>query len=96
MESITATWQSVQSVVTTYLAPTMHRGARIKVSCDAGSKIVPWDYELSPDENYRAAASALIGELGWDNLSWHMGALPRQGTGNACCVFVCTSFSVAL
>jgi hypothetical protein len=49
----------MQAIITKYLGPTNTRGSRVKASCQRGSKIVPWDHELCPDENHEAACAAL-------------------------------------
>lgn len=51
----------MQAIVTKYLAPTNHHGARVKATCDTGSDrpftaTVAWDYALSTPDNHRAAA----------------------------------------
>jgi hypothetical protein len=55
-----------QSIETKYLHPTNHKGARIVAKCDAGRKILPWEYELNVAENHALAACALAKSLGWD------------------------------
>lgn len=72
-----------QAITTKFLAPTNHKGARIKASADAGHVTVDWDYSLNVEGNHKAAAKALVSHLGWSGV-WHGGALP--GTGYA---FVC-------
>ena len=57
---------SKQAIETKYLGPTNHRGARIVAKCDAGRKVVPWEYELDVPENHALAACALAKSLGWD------------------------------
>tara|TARA_R110002110_G_scaffold308657_1_gene522309 strand:+ start:219 stop:482 length:264 start_codon:yes stop_codon:yes gene_type:complete len=55
-----------QSIETKYLHPTNHKGARIVARCDAGRKVIPWEYELNAAENHALAACALATVLGWD------------------------------
>ena len=66
------------AIVTKFLPPTNHRGARIKAMSDAGSLTVSWDYEVGVPENHLRAAEALMQKLGWD---WPIvgGALPGSG-----------------
>lgn len=54
-----------QAISTKYLAPTNHKGARIKATCDAGSVTIAWEYEISDLQNYAEAARALCLKLGW-------------------------------
>lgn len=54
-----------QAILTRYLGPTNHRGARVKATCDAGSVTVPWDYAQDPARNHELAAHALCRKLGW-------------------------------
>lgn len=55
----------MQAIKTKYLAPTNHRGARIKATCDAKSITVSYAYELSIEENHRLAAIELKTSLNW-------------------------------
>ena len=49
-----------------YLAPTDHRGSRIKATAGKGISItIPYPYELSHEHVYEAAALALIEKMGW-------------------------------
>jgi len=51
-----------------YLAPTDHRGSRIKATAGKGISVtIPYDYSLSTYELYEAAALALIEKRGWRN-----------------------------
>ncbi len=75
----------MQAIVTKWLGPTNTKGSRIKVKCQAGTMIVPWDSGLGVEENHKAAAAILIAKLGWDQDcygKWHAGALPDD-TGYA-------------
>lgn len=80
----------MQAIVTKYLGPTNHRGARVKAQCQAGSIVIPWDDALDTDANHDAAARALICKLGWDGpyyqQEWYRGGSPK-GDGN---VYVCS------
>ena len=51
-----------QAIQTKYIAPTDHKGARVKAFCAAGSVTVGFDY--AGNENH-AAALALLDKLGW-------------------------------
>ncbi len=63
-----------QAVATRYIGPTNHRGTRVVAHCDAGKLTVAWDYELDVEANHRAAALALITQLGWSG-HWHGGSM---------------------
>lgn len=69
-----------QAIVTRYLGPTDHRGARVKATAAAGSVTIPWDHALNVDENHDAAACALAHKLGWCR-EWIAGGHP-DGRGN--------------
>jgi hypothetical protein len=49
-----------QAILTKYLSPTDHRGARIKASCDRGSITIPYPYEMRNSESHIVAAKKLI------------------------------------
>ena len=93
----------MQAITTRYLGQTNHRGSRIVAQCNARRIIVPWDYDLDTEDNHRAAAKALIAQLGWDNkrwsggpLSWTMGCIhhtPKGGYVHVPC-FEFNSYSV--
>lgn len=68
----------MQAIVTRFLAPTNHRGARIKATAQAGALTVPWDYALGVEENHRAAALAFATRWGWPVEGAMMGALPNE------------------
>jgi hypothetical protein len=70
----------MQAIVTKYIGPTNHRGARVKATCQAGSVVIPYDYALGTYENHDAAARALLEKLGWCG-QWFGGGMP-DGTGN--------------
>jgi hypothetical protein len=77
----------MQAIVTKFLGPTNHRGARIKAKCQAGAITVPYDHAVH--EPHDVAAIALRAKLGWDDGRFSKmarGSLP-DGTGN-CYVFV--------
>ena len=68
----------MQAITTRYLGPTNCRGSRIVAQCAARRIIVSWDYELNTEDNHKAAAKALIAQLGWDAMRWSGG--PRTWT----------------
>tara|TARA_R110000868_G_scaffold102859_1_gene283426 strand:+ start:721 stop:1140 length:420 start_codon:yes stop_codon:yes gene_type:complete len=67
----------MQAIITKYISPTNHRGARIKATAKAGSVTVPYDHAQDHDEPFRAAARALCAKFGWefDHVS---GGLPDE------------------
>jgi len=80
----------MRAILTKYIGPTDHRGARVKARAFGASIIVPWDYEHGA-ENHARAALALIFKMGWTRPGedsrdipdrFHVGALP-DGTGYA-------------
>lgn len=68
-----------QAILTKYLGPTNHRGARIKAWCSGGQLIMPWDHSLSVESNHAAAGQALVKKRGW-HYQYSMAPLP-DGTG---------------
>lgn len=70
-----------QAIVTKFLGPTNHRGARVKAMASAGSVVVSWDYAEGIDANHARAAKALADKFGWGG-SWAGGGMPG-GNGNA-------------
>jgi hypothetical protein len=52
--------QTMQSIQTKYLPPTDTKGARIKATCERGTRTIPYPYELSGDSVHREAALQLI------------------------------------
>ena len=73
----------MQAIVTKYLGPTNHHGARVKATCQAMYKVVSWDDALDVDENHRVACRMLCQELGWryTDALWVGGGMP-DGRGN--------------
>lgn len=65
---------SRQAIITKYIGPTNARGSRVRASCDASAISWPWDYALSAEENYVAAALALAKKLGWGD-RWERGGI---------------------
>jgi hypothetical protein len=54
-----------QAITTRYLGATNHRGSRVKAYAQAGTKTIPWDHALDPEDNHRAAAEALANDRRW-------------------------------
>ena len=78
----------MQAIQTKYIAPTNHRGSRIKAWCDAGSKTISYPYGLNVDLAHYDAALQLQNQLGWigDNYGiLKQGCLPN---GDYCHVLV--------
>src|SRR6476469_1499080 len=71
---------SYQAIETKFFGPTNHRGARIRVRCQARTMFVAWDYSLGIDHNHDAAARALAEKLAWRG-SWFAGC-NVAGSGN--------------
>jgi hypothetical protein len=72
-------------IITKYFGPSNTRGTRIKASARDRAVYVPWDYELSIEDNHLAAAQALVHELWPDNAEnpeLHGGPMPN-GDGYA-------------
>ena len=55
-----------QAIETKYLPATQHLGERIVAKCDAGRKLVPWEYGLDLAEHHALAACELAKTLEWD------------------------------
>lgn len=56
----------MQAIITKFVNPTDHKGARIKATCDAGSITIPYPHELGEGSKAHAlAAMALVRKLGW-------------------------------
>ena len=72
------TRDGMQAIVTRYLGPTNHRGARIKATCNACGVTIPYPYELSGAAVHRAAADALMLKMGWQ-ATLYCGGLPNGG-----------------
>lgn len=76
----------MQAILTKYLCPTNHRGARIAASCMAARIVVPYDDGMGLDHNHETAARLLMQQLGWDkNRRPASGTLPN---GDFCHVMV--------
>lgn len=70
----------MQSIITRYRGPTARKPSRISAwasggGTEAATRIsVGYDYELTADQNHRAAACELARRLGWRG-RWHQGEL---------------------
>jgi hypothetical protein len=73
----------MQAIITKFIGPTNHRGARIKAIAAAGSVTVPYEYGTDTEGAHRVAAVAFCEKFGWtfDHIA---GDLPDGST-----VFVC-------
>ena len=71
---------SYQAIETRFFGPTNHRGARIRVRCQARTMFVAWDYSLGIDHNHDAAARELAEKLEWRG-RWFGGG-SASGSGN--------------
>ena len=63
------------SVFTTFLPPTNHRGARVKVKRTDHTQgdptlTVSWDHALNVAENHADAVRQFVEMLGWDHSDW--------------------------
>ena len=57
----------MQTITTTFRAPTDTRGAKIQAKTTSGiKKVLDWDYALDTLDNHVKAAEALAKELKWD------------------------------
>ena len=61
----------MQAIITKYLPATNHRPARIKASCQRGSRIVSWDYAFDVEGNHRLAANKLLGRFMSEDVKTH-------------------------
>lgn len=67
----------MQAILTRFLGPTNHRGARIVAGCDARRAVYSWDYALGVSDNHAIAARSLAHDLGWlDGHRIESGSLP--------------------
>ena len=69
-----------QAIETKFFGPTNHRGARIRVRCQARTMFVAWDHALGVEGNHDAAAQTLAEKLGWRG-KWFAGG-NTIGSGN--------------
>lgn len=68
-----------QAIVTRFIGPTNHRGARVIAKAEAGRVTVSWDHAIGVEANHAAAAKALADKWGWSG-KWYGGSV---GTGYA-------------
>lgn len=54
-----------QAIEVKVIPATTTKDTRLKASCQAGYRVVPWDDDLERDENHKAAAFNLASDLGW-------------------------------
>ena len=55
-----------QAIMTKYLGPTLRRPSRIVAQADAGRVVVSCRFDLSNEDNHKAAARTLMFKLGWN------------------------------
>lgn len=75
----------MQALSTRYLGPTDHRGARVKVSAERGSVVVPWDDALDTAANHCRAALRALERWEWSG-RWVGGSSTSNPRGF---IFVC-------
>ena len=69
-----------QAITTKYLAPTNHKGARIKAECAGGKIVMPWDHAHNPERNHHTAAKWLLRKMQWHEKNAVIGgAMPNGG-----------------
>lgn len=56
-------------------------GGRLLVRSQAKRKTVPWDHALDVEANHRAAAMALVRDLGWESYGTWLGGANAKGDG---------------
>jgi hypothetical protein len=71
----------MQAIQTKFIAPTNHRGARIKASCERGSITIPWPDAFSGDEAHREAARQLIARFNAEDTANYGPASVEPGRG---------------
>lgn len=67
----------MQAIVTKFIGPTNHRGARVKATAQAGSITIEWDHARGIEENHDAAAVALCVKVGWTVAAGHAPTMIR-------------------
>lgn len=55
----------MQAIVTKFIGPTNHRGARVKATAQAGTVTIAWDDAQGIDGNHYAAMRAFCLRYGW-------------------------------
>jgi len=89
----------MQAIRTKYHGPTNNRGSRVKASCERGSLMVVWKYELNTDQNHRRAAEMLLAKFAEEDVKQyggkaedhHWGDLTTGETQDGACVHVLVS-----
>jgi hypothetical protein len=56
---------TMQAIITKYIGPTNHRGARIKAIAAAGNVTVPYEYGTDTEGAHRIAAVAFCDKFDW-------------------------------
>lgn len=63
------------AIHTRYIAPTTHRGTRVKVwHGDSKALYIDWAHELNPEDNHAKAVQAYLDKMEWVG-HWVLGAL---------------------
>jgi len=69
-----------KAIVTKFIGPTTHRGARIKAfDLDGNSVTVPYKYEGGTETEHRHAAVKLCTKMGWPKCETLVGGAIRKG-----------------
>jgi hypothetical protein len=79
----------MKAIQTKYRGPMNGLGSRIVATCDGGRTIIPYDHNLEPADNHRAAADKLALSLGWGKhgphaLNWTTGTLKDGSYVHVC------------
>lgn len=61
---------TMQAIRTRYFGPTNSRGARIQAKVEAGAIFVPFNHELTLEENHQAACRAMLVRMNWNTLPY--------------------------
>jgi hypothetical protein len=73
----------MQAITVKFLASTCTKGTRYKATAAADSVTLSADYALTPEQNAKLAAQALIAKLSWPG-KWAIG-YAADGTWQAVC-----------
>ena len=74
----------MQAIVTKFLAPTNHKGARIKATAAAGTVTINFDYEAGDFGSHLLAANALLKKLNWEQNGITIAGSGMLPDGNYC------------
>ena len=74
----------MQAIVTKFLAPTNHKGARIKATAAAGSVTIDFNYAVGDFVNHFLAAEALLKKLNWEQNGITIAGSGMLPDGNYC------------